>query len=74
MLNIPLLDPTLSGWCAHYGHTYLTYRLARLPLLDSLQDKALMCIMFPVDPAICLICGMAVCLRSDCCIGEDHNN
>jgi len=59
----------------------ITYRLARLPLvLDSLfnrQDKALMCNnceTFPVDAAICLICGATVCLQSSCCFDEDYNN
>jgi Proteolysis_6 C-terminal len=62
------------------SYTYLIYRLARLPLLDSLfnrQDKALMCVncnMFPVDAAICLICGTTVCLQSNCYIDEDYNN
>ena len=47
------------------SYTYLIYRLARLPLgtLSNRQNKALMCVycnMFPVDAAICLICGMAV--------------
>ena len=57
------------------------YRLARIPLvLDSLfnrQDKALMCTnceTFPVDAAICLICGATVCLQSSCCIDEDYGN
>ncbi|CAA7266385.1 unnamed protein product [Cyclocybe aegerita] len=57
------------------------YRLARLPLvLDSLfnrQDKALMCMTcetFPVDAAICLICGITICLQSNCCIDEDYGN
>ena len=40
---------TLSGWCVHYGHFHASvqlylFRLARLPLLASLQDKALMCV------------------------------
>ncbi|KAF8880925.1 hypothetical protein CPB84DRAFT_1687402 [Gymnopilus junonius] len=59
----------------------VVYRLARLPLvLDSLfnrQDKALMCMnceTFPVDAAICLICGTTVCLQSSCCIDEDTSN
>jgi len=58
----------------------VVYRLARLPLvLDSLfnrQDKALMCTncqTFPVDAAICLICGSTVCLQSSCCIDEENN-
>ena len=47
----------------------LTYKLARLPLvLDSLftrYDNALTCMnceTHPVDTAICLICGMTVCM------------
>ncbi|KAF4623369.1 hypothetical protein D9613_001400 [Agrocybe pediades] len=58
----------------------VTYRLSRLPLvLDSLfnrQDKALMCTncqTFPVDAAICLICGTTVCLQSSCCVDEENN-
>ncbi|KAF9481254.1 hypothetical protein BDN70DRAFT_876575 [Pholiota conissans] len=55
------------------------YRLARLPLvLDSLfnrQDRALMCMnceTFPIDAAICLVCGTTVCLQSSCCQDEDY--
>ena len=93
MLDVPLPDPprqdmlqnTLSGWCAHYGHSLncgilldclAIYRLVRLPLvLDSLfnrQDQALMCVNS--NTAICLICGTTVCLQSNCCIDEDYNN
>ncbi|KAF9042270.1 hypothetical protein BJ165DRAFT_1546637 [Panaeolus papilionaceus] len=57
------------------------YRLARLPLvLDSLfnrTDKALTCKTcetYPVDGAICLICGATVCLQSSCCVDQDYNN
>ena len=32
------------------------------------------CNTFPVDAAICLICGTTVCLQSNCCIDEDYNN
>ena len=45
--------------------------------LFNRQDKALMCVncnTFPVDAAICLICGTTVCLQSNCCIDEDYNN
>jgi len=59
----------------------ITYKLARLPLvLDSLfnrQDHALRCInceTFPVDAAICLICGTTVCLQSGCCMDEYNGN
>ena len=47
MLDIPL-RPVILIW------------FIALPLLDSLQNKALMCVncnMFPVNAAICLICG-----------------
>ncbi|KAF9527898.1 hypothetical protein CPB83DRAFT_907266 [Crepidotus variabilis] len=57
------------------------YKLARLPLvLDRLfnrQDKALLCTncdTFPVDAAICLICGTTVCMQSGCCVDEDYGN
>ena len=79
-----------SGWCAHYGHSHASAQLncgilpdcpARLLLvlvsLFNRQNKALMCVnrnTFPVDAAICLICGTTVCLQSNCCIDEDYNN
>ncbi|KAL0950567.1 hypothetical protein HGRIS_007369 [Hohenbuehelia grisea] len=54
------------------------YRLARLPLvLDNLfgeQEKALTCPRcntVPLDAAICLFCGVTVCMQSHCCIDAE---
>ncbi|KAJ7442972.1 hypothetical protein FB451DRAFT_1413889 [Mycena latifolia] len=56
------------------------YRLARLPLvLDNAfgaQDCALTCqrcSAVPVDAAICLLCGTACCMQSDCCRDEEND-
>lgn len=50
------------------------YRLVRLPLvLDTLfgsREKALTCSRcntVPTDAAICLLCGVALCMQSNCC-------
>ncbi len=67
--------------CGIFLDCPIIYRVARLPLvLDSLfnrQDNALMCMnceTFPVDAAICLICGTTVCMQSGCCADEHNDN
>ncbi|KAG5643045.1 hypothetical protein DXG03_001623 [Asterophora parasitica] len=57
------------------------YRLARLPLvLDDLfgqRDRALTCLRcntIPNDAAICLLCGMTVCMQSNCCTDQDYGD
>ena len=59
----------------------LVYRLARLPLvLDHLyleQDKSMVCPRcksVPLDAAICLFCGTAVCFQSHCCMDVENQN
>ena len=54
------------------------YRTAELPLaLDSLfgEEERLMvcrrCKTVPSEPAICLICGIIVCMQSHCCKDVD---
>ncbi|KAH9982124.1 hypothetical protein BGW80DRAFT_1247094 [Lactifluus volemus] len=57
------------------------YRIARLPtVLDTLfgeLDRALTCKRcntLPLDAAICLICGTAVCFQSHCCLDTEHGH
>ncbi|KAL1733010.1 hypothetical protein EV714DRAFT_205521 [Schizophyllum commune] len=52
----------------------VVYQLARLPaMLDTLfidQERTMRCAsckMVPADAALCLLCGTACCLQSDCC-------
>ncbi|KAI0307463.1 hypothetical protein B0F90DRAFT_1828673 [Multifurca ochricompacta] len=57
------------------------YRIARLPtVLDTLfgeLDRALTCKRcntLPLDAAICLICGAAVCFQSHCCTDKEYGD
>ncbi|KAF8525093.1 hypothetical protein BU17DRAFT_41819 [Hysterangium stoloniferum] len=59
----------------------LVYHLAELPYyLDDLFESengemlCLRCETVPQDPAICLICGITVCLQSHCCVDAESRD
>ncbi|KAF8957057.1 hypothetical protein BDZ97DRAFT_1954955 [Flammula alnicola] len=75
MLDIPpyTLQNALSGWCAHYGHSHsASHSTAAFSWISPLM--CMNCETFPIDAAICLICGTTVCLQSSCCLDQDYNN
>lgn len=68
-------DPSKRQFCFYtpvqYSLTTLPYRLETL-FEESIKHKCAKCGLVPLEPGLCLICGVLVCSQSYCCSDEDR--